>query len=165
MTTKAEFNAEEWAELAGAPAIAGFIVIMAQRGGTIRETMAIGKVYAEAKKEHGDAGLLGELVATAPQPDLKGLENAEQLRVQGLAKLRQAVELLQSKATPEEVDEYRAFALSIAERAAEADKSGGVLGIGGERVTDAEREALAAVAEALGTQPPELEAAPEPEAG
>lgn len=158
MTTKAEFNAEEWAELAGAPAIAGFIVITSQKGGTIRETMAMGKAYAEAKKEHGDSGLLGELVATPPQPDLKGLENQQELRVQGLAKLRGAIELLESRATAEEVDEYRAFCLAVAERAAAADKSGGVLGVGGERVTDAEREALAAVAEALGTQPPELPA-------
>jgi hypothetical protein len=158
MTTKTDFNAEEWAQVAGAPAIAGFIVATAQKGGTIRETMAMGKAYAEAKKEHGDSDLLGEIVATSPQPDLKGIESKDELRIEGLAKLRQAVELLQSKATPEEVDDYRAFTLTVAQRAAEADKSGGVLGVGGERVTDAEREALAAVAEALGTQPPELPA-------
>ena len=158
MTTKADFNAEEWQQVAGAPAIAGFIVTTAQKGGTIRETMAMGKAYAEAKKEHGDGDLLGEIVATSPQPDLEGLESQEELRVEGLAKLREAVELLESKATPEEVDGYKAFTLTVAQRAAEADKSGGVVGIGGERVSDAEREALAAIAEALGTQPPELPA-------
>jgi len=40
MTTKAEFNAEEWEQIAGGPALAGMIVISAQRGGTIRETIA-----------------------------------------------------------------------------------------------------------------------------
>ena len=104
----------------------------------------MGKAYAEAKKEHGDSDLLGEIVATSPQPDLKGIESKDELRVEGLAKLREAVELLASKATPEEVDGYRAFTLTVAQRAAEADKSGGVVGIGGERVSDAEREALAA---------------------
>ena len=139
MATKADFNAEEWQQVAGAPAIAGFIVITAQKGGTIRETMAMGKAYAEAKKEHDD-GLLGEIVATSPQPDLEGLKSQEELRVKGLAKLREAVELLEPKATPEEVDGYKAFTLTVAQRAAEADKSGGVVGIGGERVSDAERE-------------------------
>jgi hypothetical protein len=158
MTTKADFNAEEWTQLVGAPAMAGFVVISAQRGGTIRETMAMGKVYAKAKEEHGDSDLLGELVATPPQTDLKEMKTTEDLRVHGLASLRDAVALLETKATPEEVEDYRAFCLSVAQRAAEADKSGGVFGIGGERVTDAERQALAAVAEALGTQPPELPA-------
>ncbi len=158
MATKADFNAEEWEQIAGAPAIAGFIAIASQRGGTIRETMAMGKAYAEAKKSHGDSDLLGEIVATPPHPDLKGLENHEQLKVEGLAKLREAVELLESKATPEDVDAYKAFTLTVAQRAAEADKSGGVFGIGGERVTDAEREALAAIAETLGTEPPALPA-------
>jgi hypothetical protein len=158
MTTKADFNAEEWSQLAGAPALAGFIVISAQRGGTIRETVAMSKAYAEAKKEHGDSDLLGELVSTAPQANLGEMKTTEDLRLQGLASLRDAVALLAAKATPEEVEDYRAFTLTVAQRAAEADKSGGVFGIGGERVTDAEREALAAVAEALGTQPPELPA-------
>lgn len=154
MTTKADFNAEEWEQVAGAPAIAGFIVIASQRGGTIRETMAMGKAYTEAKKSHGDSDLLVEIVATPPRPDLKGLENHEQLKVAGLTKLREAVELLESKATPEDVDAYKAFTLTVAQRAAEADKSGGVFGIGGERVTDAERAALASIAETLGIEPP-----------
>jgi hypothetical protein len=40
--------------------------------------------------------------------------------------------------------------VTVATRAAEADKSGGVLGVGGERVSDAERGALDRIREALG---------------
>lgn len=158
MTSKAQFNAEEWSQIVGAPAIAGFIVISAQRGGTIRETMAMGKAYAEAHKEHAENDLLGEIVASPPQPDLGELDDTETLQVNGLAKLREAVAVLASRAEPEEVDAYRSFAVAVAVRAAEADKSGGVLGIGGERVTDSERQALAAIADALDTEPPELPA-------
>jgi hypothetical protein len=154
MTMKADFNAEEWQQIAAAPAIAGLIVVSAQRGGTIRETMAIGKAYTEAKKAHGDFDLLGQVVSHAPQPDMEGIDSKEELHVDGLQKIRDAVAILEAKATPEEVEAYKAFSLTVAERAAEADKSGGVLGIGGERVSDAEREALAAVADALGTEPP-----------
>jgi hypothetical protein len=42
--------------------------------------------------------------------------------------------------------------MSIAEHAAEADKSGGFLGIGGERVTGKEEAALDEIAAALGTE-------------
>ena len=151
MTTKAEFNGEEWDLIASAPAIAGLIVIAAQRGGTIRESFAMAKVYAETKQEHRDSGLLEEIASKAPTLDRSQFQNKDELEAKGLERIREAVALLEGKATPEEVEAYRSFALKIAERAAEADKSGGVLGIGGERVSDAESLALDRVAEALGT--------------
>ncbi len=52
MTTKADFNGEEWDQISEGPALAGLIVIASQRGGTIRETLAMAKVYAEAQKSH-----------------------------------------------------------------------------------------------------------------
>ena len=64
------------------------------------------------------------------------------------------MELLERQASPEELAAYREFAITVAQRAAEADKSGGFLGVGGERVTDAESAALAEIAAALGTDPP-----------
>jgi hypothetical protein len=42
MTTKAEFNAEEWERVAQAPALAGLMVMLADRGGAIRESIALG---------------------------------------------------------------------------------------------------------------------------
>ena len=46
MTQKAEFNAEEWSLiLEGAPT-AAMIVIAAGKGGTIRESMSIGKALS-----------------------------------------------------------------------------------------------------------------------
>jgi hypothetical protein len=158
MTTKADFNAEEWQRVADGPALAGLIVIAAQRGGTIRETVQMSKAYQEARKEHGDSDLLGEIVATAPQLDPKQFESAQALRAEGLQRIRDAVALLESKATADDVDAYRQFALTVAQRAAEADKSGGFLGIGGERVTDAESAALDELAEALGAERPAPEA-------
>lgn len=154
MTTKADFNGEEWTTVAEAPALAGLIVVTAQRGGTIRESLAIGKAYAEAKQQHGDSDLLGELVSAAPRIEPKQFSSPQDLRLRGAEKLREAVDLVEAKATAEEAEAYRGFAMTVAQRAAEADKSGGVLGIGGERVSQAEREALAEVAAALGTEPP-----------
>ena len=155
MTTKADFNGKEWQEVAEAPALAGLIVASAQRGGTIRESLAMGKAYAEAKKQHGEGSeLLSDIVAGVPQMESGRFTSAEDLRTQGLERLRSATALVESKANPDEAEAYKRFAITVAQRAAEADKSGGVLGIGGERVSDAERTTLAEIAEALGTEAP-----------
>jgi hypothetical protein len=154
MTIKADFNAEEWDTLVQGPALAGLIVVAAQRGGTIRESLAMAKVYAEAQREHHGNGLLGEIASQAPRIDAGEFSGADDLRTGGLARIGNAVALLESKGTPEEVEAYKRFTITVAERAAEADKSGGVLGIGGERVSDSEREALREIAATLGVEPP-----------
>ena len=59
-----------------------------------------------------------------------------------------------AKASPEELDAYKRFTLTVAERAAQADKSGGVLGIGGERVSESESAALDEIAATLGVERP-----------
>jgi hypothetical protein len=157
MTTKAEFNAEEWEQIAEAPALAGLMVITAQRGGTLRESLAMGKVYAQTAKEHSTE-LIGEM-GTLPKIEPREFSSNEDVRAQGASRIAEAVRLLEAKATPEELEEYRAFAMKVAQRAAEADKSGGVLGIGGERVTSAEQTVLAEIADALGTEPPAIDPA------
>ena len=162
MTTKADFNGEEWELIAEAPAIAGLIVITASRGGTIRETMAMAKTYAEAQKEHTSGDLVSELVASAPHIDPKQFEGKEDLRARGVGKISQAVELVRMKATLDELVDYRQFILDIANHVAERDKSGGFLGIGGERVSGQEEQAIADITAALGSEP--ADDAPEPPA-
>ena len=163
MTTKAEFNAEEWEQIAGGPALAGLIVISAQRGGTIRETVAMAKVYNEtaraARRLRPGRRDRRDNAEHRPRSEFRSKED---LRTRGLGKITEAVDLVESKATPEELAAYRAFAITVAQRAAEADKSGGFLGIGGERVSDSERTALNDVAAALGTEAPSEATAPAP---
>lgn len=152
MTTKADFNAQEWEQVLEGPALAGLIVITAQRGGTIRESVQMAKAYTEARKEHAESDLLSEIVAQPPTVDPRQFESAERLRSEGLQRIRDAVAVLEPKAETEDVDAYKRFVLTVAERAAEATKSGGVLGIGGERVSEAESAALDELAVALGTE-------------
>ena len=61
---------------------------------------------------------------------------------------RDAVELLDQKATREELEDYKKFVLILADRAANARKEG-FMGMRGERVSDAEREAIGEIAAAL----------------
>lgn len=149
MTEKAEFNAEEWAMLTEAPALAGILVATAEKGGTLRESLAIGKLYAKAREENTEPGLVSDLVASPPQPDMKRYGSPEELRTKGPERLREAASLLDQRATSEEAEAYKKFVLSLAQTAAESHKEGGFIGIGGKRVSDAEAAALAEIAAAL----------------
>ena len=151
MTGRADFTEEEWQLVLEGPPSAGMIVITAQRGGMFRESMSMAKAYAEARQQHGESQLLDEIAAAKPQLDHTRYHSVEELKEQGLKRLRDGVALLEQKASPEEVEEYRRFVLDLADRVAEAHKEG-FLGLSGERVSDAERAALAEVAEALGTK-------------
>jgi len=146
MTKKADFNAEEWERVARAPALAGLMVIFADRGGTIRETIALGKAYAEARRD-GGSELLEDVVASPPQVDPKSIGSPDQLPAQ----IREARRIMQEKATPEEAEEYRQFILRVADVVAHAHKEGGVLGIGGKEVSEQEQAALDQLASTLRT--------------
>ena len=50
-------------------------------------------------------------------------------------RIREAVRIVEEKATPEEAEEYRQFILRLADVVAHAHKEGGVLGIGGKEVS------------------------------
>jgi hypothetical protein len=150
MTKKAEFNAEEWEKILSAPPTAGLLVATAQRGGTFRETFSIAKAYTEARQQHGESELLDEIVSAKPEMDHTRFHSREELEDHGLQKLRDAVAVLEQKATPEEVEEYRRFVVDLARRVAEAHKEG-FMGLSGERVSEAEREAIEKIAQALGT--------------
>ncbi|HXY84148.1 MAG TPA: hypothetical protein VEH52_01600 [Gaiellaceae bacterium] len=143
MTGKSDFTDEEWELLRDAPASAGMIVVAADKGGTFRETFAIAKAYTEARGEHGSSELLDALVTAGPKSK-GGFHSNEELHEQGLQRLRDAASLLGQKATPQELDDYRAFVASLAEKVAEAHKEDG------EQVSDKERAAMAEIAESLG---------------
>ena len=147
MTGKAEFTEQEWKTVLEGPPAAGMIVITAQRGGTFRETFAIGKAYAEAREQHGQSQLLDEIAAAKPEIDRTRYRDTDELRERGLQHLRDAIELLERKATGEEVEDYRRFVLGLAEKVASAHREGGAA------VSAAEQAALDQVATALATSP------------
>ena len=144
MTGKADFTEEEWKRVLEGPPSAGMIVVTAQRGGTFRESIAIAKSYVEARRQHGDSELLDEIVAAKPERDHTRYHSVEELKQHGLQHLRDAVELLERKATAEEVEDYRRFVLTLADRVANAHREGG------ETVTDAERAAIDEISASLG---------------
>ena len=77
MTGKADFTEGEWRVVLEGPPSAGLIVVTAQRGGTLRETLAIAKAYVDARKEHGESQLLDEIVSAKPEIDHTRYHSAE----------------------------------------------------------------------------------------
>ena len=144
MTGKADFTQQEWSLVLEGPPSAGMIVVTAQRGGTIRETVAIAKAYVEARQQHGESELLDEIVAAKPELDHTRYHTVEELKQHGLQHLRDAVELLERKATPGEVEGYRRFVLTLADKVASAHREGGT------SVGEAERAAIAEISTSLG---------------
>jgi len=144
MTNKASFSPEEWKVVLEGPPAAGLIVITAAHGGTFRETFAMSKAYAEARAEHGESELLDELVSAKPKVDHTRYHSAEALRDSGLGHLRDAMTLLESKATAEERNDYRRFVLSLASKVAAAHREHG------QSVSPAEEQAIQQITAALG---------------
>ena len=153
MTRKADFNAEEWSLVLEGPPVAGMVVMAAHRGGTFREAISMGKAYTEAQKEESSE-LVHEIVSARPEFNRERYKTPEELRERGLTRIREAVNLLEVKATPEEVDEYKKFIVDVADTVAHAKKEGGVLGIGGKPVSDEEQTALDEIAQTLEVEPP-----------
>jgi hypothetical protein len=145
LTAKADFTPQAWELVLHGPPTAGMIVITAQRGGAIRETYAIAKAYVEARKEHGASELIDEIVAAKPAIDHTRYHSPEELREHGLEHLHEAVELLGRKATPDELESYRRFVVTLAEKVANAHREGGV------GISDAERTALEEISASLST--------------
>jgi hypothetical protein len=145
MTGSTDFTPEEWDVVREGPTSAGMIVSTAQRGGSFREAFAMAKAYTEARKEHGDSALLDELVSAKPEMDRPKAHSPEELKEHGLQRIREAVALVEQKATPQELDDYRRFVTSLANRVAGAKQEGD------EPVSEAEAGAIAEIVAALGT--------------
>lgn len=154
MTSKADFNAQDWSIVVDGPLYAGMRVIAAERGGNLRESIAMGRVYQEARARHGTSSLLDELITSPPAIDAELLQRpGGDLASVTTGHLRRAMSILEATATPEETDAYKTFVMTVAQAVAGAHKEGGFLGIGKTAVSEAENAALDEVSMALGPPP------------
>src|SRR6185503_6032285 len=105
---------------------------------------SMAKAYTEARKHHGASQLLDDDVSEKPQIDRSRVSSQEELRANLLGHVRDAVALLEQKATPEELAEYRGFIMKVANRVAEAHR------VCVKEVGAPESQAIAEIAEAAG---------------
>jgi hypothetical protein len=156
MTTKADFNAEEWDLLRSAPLMAGLLVVSASPSGPmglVQESAAAGKMILNESDSARTplVKTLSEDMKTSmsiPKPPPGATEEAVQQAATEI--LRRTSELLAQKATPEEATEMKQWLAGIARATSEGAREGGFLGFGGTQVSDEERTAIARVNTILG---------------
>ena len=156
MSTKADYSKEEWESLLKAPMMAAMAVVAASPSGPIglvKEMFAVGKGLLE-----GAEGTTNPLIAAVvadfkagnrPATLAERPQDLAQVKAQALGACRDVTALLARKA-PGEAEGFKRWLLGTAQRTAEAAKEGGVFGIGGVPVSDAEKAVLGEVAGALG---------------
>jgi hypothetical protein len=160
MTSRSDFTDDEWERLGRAPLVVAMAISLADPGGpleTFKESSAALRTLAEAARDGG----YGEFVQSVardvaaraqrrqtPLGDFK--PDRGNARQDVLAELRTVNALLQQKATPEELAEFREWLRTAAQRAALAATEGGFLGFGGERVSEREQQMLETIGRIFG---------------
>ena len=130
--------------------------------GMLKEALAGGVAMAAAKADPNTNELVKAVIADFETEESRAaLQKALQSRFEGaktpadvvpraLDVLREASLVLDTKA-PADAPAFKAWLNDIALKVAEAASEGGFLGIGGVKVSDAEKATLADIATALGT--------------
>jgi hypothetical protein len=161
MTQKADYTADEWQLLLEIPPAVGMAVMVAGKSGlgSMKEALALARATLSARNGYEDSALIQSLVEArlkqGERSEVETMSSPYRAMQPGeicddvVKKCQQVTELLAAKSTAHEARQYRQWALSIGEKVAHAAKEGGFLGIGGERVSQEERNVLDAVATAL----------------
>jgi hypothetical protein len=144
MTGKSDFTEQEWDTIRKGPPAAGLVVASAAKGGTFKESFAIAKSYGEARQQHGASELLDAIVSAKPEVEHHLYHSYDELKKAGLDEVRDAVGVLETKATPDEVNDYRRFVLTLSDHVANAHREHGTA------VSDTEQAAIADITAALG---------------
>ena len=156
---RSHFSDAEWQTLRDAPHLAAMAVASSGASGffgTLKEAVTASSAAVDGMKN--DNALVAALSARdelkSSQAALKerleamseGIQDRAELRDRAaqaaLDEVRSAVSILESKGSGADLAAYRAFIRDMGVRVAEAAKEGSFLGLGGERVSDAEVEML-----------------------
>jgi hypothetical protein len=164
MANKQNFTPEEWTKVLESTMLAGIAVSAAEPSGlwgSLKEAFASRSVLAAAKLDPASNELVKAIVAdfetaegrSAIQEALrKRFADAKPADVvqRSLDNLREVSAIVDAKA-PGDAAAFKAWLRGISQVVAEAAVEGGFFGLGGVRVSDAEKATLADIAKALGT--------------
>ncbi|HKH01827.1 MAG TPA: hypothetical protein VKB08_14045 [Bradyrhizobium sp.] len=163
MADKTSFTKEEWTSLLESPMIAGMAVTAADPSGLwglLKESFAGGTALTQAATSASTNGLVKAVVTdfsssegrSAARDGLKAKFSSSQpaeLKNKAIDSLRQVSALLDAKA-PGDAAAFKTWLRQISQSTAEAaTEGGGLFGIGGVQVSDAEKATLAEISSAL----------------
>ena len=147
---RADFTAEEWADLGSALISAAELVSFCDggRSGVARE---LSRVHGTLKHagSRDPSQLVRELADQPGHSVIDAHMSPGEAEEPVLRVLRAAAAALSARA-PEELEAYRRFVVHLGEVAAEATRSGGVFGLGGQRISYAEESTLDRIRQAVG---------------
>ena len=164
MTGKTDFTEQQWEAIRSATHLVALATATAGNSGlfgSISESMASASAIAEAIR--GDDSLLRETfdkeeIRAAQKSLMEMLKSvtdksalSANLQKAAAETTLAALAALNDKGAMREAEAYKAFLKGVADKVASASKEGGFLGFGGERISDGEREFLAALDRALGS--------------
>lgn len=172
MAFEERFTQSEQELLATTPILIGSTMAFAESSGlgTVKELFASANTYISGLKTYPNNEIIQGIL-----PDLddreqareqakavrehaiarlkeKGIDSTEKIRALLLDDSRSVASLLSEKASAEEADQYREWAMAVAENVAKAAHEGGFLGFGGTQVSEGERALFRELADALGSQ-------------
>ena len=160
MAKKADFTSEEWQRILSLPQVASLYLALASPSnplGLAQELIASTKGILETLKSSSGNELIDAVAADfrekaekreRMEPPLKTSNDPNEMKAQCLQISRDVSALLSQKA-PADAQAYKQWVYQAAQNSANAAKEGGFLGIGGERVSEAETAALKELATAL----------------
>jgi hypothetical protein len=155
MANLKDFTADEWKNVAAAPFMAGLVATMADLSGPVgiaKEAVAVGKLITESGTNSSSELIrtLAESFKGGARPEMPDVpKDRDQARSFLANKCGLAVAAVAAKSSTE-AQEFKAWLMAIARRAAEAAKEGGFLGFGGTDVSEKEQAALSQLGAALG---------------
>ena len=157
MTTKNDFDEQEWARIVRAPLMAGMAITMADPGGPIeaaKESMASIKAATNPPSRQqllAEVALDLQAMAQQRHNPLKGFkpEGDRPPGEQVVDELRSVRELVAAKADADETAAFGQWLVQSAQAAADAAKEGGFMGFGAEQVSLRETDMIERVRAAV----------------
>ncbi|HIK45150.1 MAG TPA: hypothetical protein IGR64_09715 [Leptolyngbyaceae cyanobacterium M65_K2018_010] len=169
------FSDEEWSTLLKAPMDAVMAICLADNVDPIsflQELKAGVTIVGEELKRLDVAGdlapaliaslseidsqepLSGEQLILKKQFEMLGLmqtfKKAKEARDYAVGNFQKVATILETKVTGAQATDFKTWLMSIAQKVAEVQREGGVMGIGSSRISERERDVLNKLAEALG---------------
>lgn len=159
MTTKSDFDEQDWTRIVRAPFVAGMAITLADPGGPIEAAKETSATLKTATNPPTREQLLTEVALDVQamvqqhHNPLKGFKPTSDRPVgdQVVDELHGAHQLVSAKATPEEAAAFGAWLVQVAQAAADAAKEGGFMGFGAEQVSAREKDMIERVRTAVTT--------------
>ena len=165
MTNKQNFKPDEWSKILQSTMLAGIAVTAADPSGlwgALKEAFASSSALAAAKSNTNSSELIKAVIADfetkegrasiqeALRQHLAGAKPADAVQ-RSLANLREVSAIFLDAEAPQDAAGFKTWLRAISQNVAEASSEGGFLGIGGVKVSEAEKATLAEISKALGT--------------